>query len=176
MRHTGYTYPNKLNPRVWIQLVMTTKGLEPTFSSSSAGNGGGGIVVALLGSPFLHFIYNDRRLERFCQNSRAEKWAVKLTADRRKAERSSSGIPTEIARSEVSQPERWGRYQRHITIRLPDGGVNGVLARCSCIHSLILLLSFTSFIISIRQACLIGITLRAVDSPDPLGVWLWMAA
>ena len=43
------------------------------FSSSSAGNGGGGIIVALLGSPFLQFIYNDCRLERFCQNSRAEK-------------------------------------------------------------------------------------------------------
>ena len=32
MRHTGYAYPNRLDPRVWIQLVMTTEGLESTQS------------------------------------------------------------------------------------------------------------------------------------------------
>lgn len=33
MRHTGYTYSNRLDPGVWIQLVMIPGGLEPTLNA-----------------------------------------------------------------------------------------------------------------------------------------------
>lgn len=35
MRRTGYTYPNRLDPGVWIQLVMLPGGLEPTILDPS---------------------------------------------------------------------------------------------------------------------------------------------
>ena len=44
---------------VVVVVVVVVVERRSWFSSSSAGNGGGGIVVALLGSPFLQFVYND---------------------------------------------------------------------------------------------------------------------